>query len=576
MSSNVTYQSTRGGVKGLSFGEAVLMGLPLDRGLLVPSRIPTFSAAQLEAMELRWKKAAVGKRFQAVAFDVMRPYIGTDDMTDAELVKIVESSYATFRHADVTPVTDQGNGLFLLELFHGPTFAFKDVALQFLGNVFEHLLGKRSGDEARLTILGATSGDTGSAAMAGVRGKKGIECFILFPDGKVSPVQAKQMTTFPDANIHACPVRDADFDDCQNIVKALMAEAGFKGWARLGAVNSINWARILAQIVYYFHAYFQLREEGVVAGDGSGSGRISFSVPTGNFGDILAGFYAKKMGLPVEDLVVATNDNDILHRFFTTGTYRRDALKATIAPAMDISISSNFERFIYHMCGDDAAELKAYMDAFEATRSFTAKPALLAAVQAEMKSATSDEAQIRATIRSVYDGHSKTIVDPHTAVGVCAADQIYGRRAQAESKSATQPTPVVCLACAHWAKFPDAVLESLRESGETEASLRQKRPQGIVVLDGKPARREDIRNSKDDVRDRIYATLTDGRIKGLALPDGVAVSEDDLRLKGGDGGLFGSSVTPATAAGLAVAVAAIAAGFLYWRSSSSSSSSSSK
>ncbi len=317
------YISTRGGVEPVSFSQAVMMGLATDGGLLLPETIPQVDPDTLS----RW----AGLSFQELAVEVMLPYVG-DDLTRTELTDLVQRSYSTFQHPEVTPVVEAG-GRRILELFHGPTAAFKDVALQFLGNLFEFLLERSGG---RLNIVGATSGDTGSAAIYGVRGKARINIFILHPLGRVSPIQERQMTTVLDDNVHNIAIRGT-FDDGQRIVKSLFNDLDFKQEYHLGAVNSINWARVLAQVVYYFYAWGRMS-----AGDTSKA--ASFSVPTGNFGDIFAGFVAKRMGLPVDRLILATNRNDILTRFVASGEYRLADVHPTLAPSMDIAVASNFER----------------------------------------------------------------------------------------------------------------------------------------------------------------------------------------------------------------------------------------
>merc|ERR1719321_2280529 len=266
----------------------------------------------------------------------------------------MKESYSTFFHDDVVPVISLSD-FYMMELFHGPTFAFKDVALQALGNLYEYFLKRKS---RRLTVVGATSGDTGGAAIYGMRGKENVECFILFPQGRVSRIQQQQMTSVLDANVHCVGV-EGTFDDCQNIVKALFGDLDFKKEYGLGAVNSINWARIMFQITYYFHTYFKLYP--------ACNGSMSFSVPTGNFGDILAGYYAKRMGLPVKHLIVATNSNDILHRFLTNGNYDKYPVQATCSPSMDIGISSNFERYLYYLFGSDPSKLAQHMSDFNRT-----------------------------------------------------------------------------------------------------------------------------------------------------------------------------------------------------------------
>jgi len=432
-----TYTSTRS-VQKKSFDEAVLLGLASDGGLFVPSRVPVAPWKQWSALS-----------FPALAFAVARQFIPESVASPAELDAIVKASYANgkWRSDKITPVRQVGD-IQVLELFHGPTFAFKDVALQFLGNLFAHLLSRKQGDEAKITVLGATSGDTGSSAIHGLMGKRGVECVMLFPEGGVSPIQERQMTTVADANVHCVAVRGS-FDDAQDIVKAAFQDEPFRARYRLAAVNSINWARIMVQITYYFFAYFELKRAG------KSTDNLVFVVPTGNFGDILAGFYAKRMGLPIERLIVATNENDILDRFFRTGTYSRAAtVAATITPSMDIGVSSNFERFLYHMHNNDAAQTASLMRQFDTSKQFTVTPEILKRCQAEMGSFAVKDEGIRACILRVHekDGY---VLDPHTAVGVQAA---YLLRQQG---ALTAKHQVVCLATAHWAKFMPVVQKTL-------------------------------------------------------------------------------------------------------------------
>lgn len=326
------------------------------------------------------------------------------------------------------------------ELFHGPTFAFKDVALQMLGNFFEYFLQTGS-NGGRLAVLGATSGDTGSAAISGLRGKKGIDCIILFPNGRVSEIQERQMTTVPDKNIH-CVAIEGTFDDCQDLVKASFNTPAFRDKVHLGAVNSINWCRVLAQTTYYFWSYLRITD-----GDKNKKKQkeVHFSVPTGNFGDVLAGFYSKKMGLPIGKLIVATNENDILHRFFTKGEYHREDIAHSISPSMDICVSSNFERYLYHLAGNDAQTLAGWMKDFESTKELTLTGETLRKAQADFDSARADT---KTTLQTIKDYKEKYdyVLCPHSAVGVSAIHQL-----------SLVNESTVCLATAHDGKFPDAV-----------------------------------------------------------------------------------------------------------------------
>jgi threonine synthase len=418
------YISTRGGVEPIRFSQAVMMGLATDGGLLLPESFPEVAPATLK----QWS----GLPFQELAVEVMLPYVA-GDMTRDELSALVQRSYASFSHPEITPVVEAG-GSHILELFHGPTAAFKDVALQFLGNLFEFLLERSSG---HLNILGATSGDTGSAAIYGVRGQERIDIFILHPRKRVSPIQERQMTTVLDANVHNIAIRGT-FDDGQRIVKELFNDLEFKQAYSLGAVNSINWARILAQVVYYFYAW------GRVTGGDAGR-KVTFSVPTGNFGDIFAGYVASRMGLPVERLLLATNRNDILSRFVNTGVYEARSVHHTISPSMDIQIASNFERYLYYLVGEQPEKLRALMDDMAREGQIVIPEADRVKVSQLFQAVAVSEQETMDQIRETYE-QSGYILDPHSAVGVRAAREIPG---------------AVCLATAHPAKFGDAVKRAI-------------------------------------------------------------------------------------------------------------------
>lgn len=429
------YISTRGGVKPVTFTQAVMMGLATDGGLLLPETIPTIGAATLT----RWSQLS----FQELAVEVMLPFVG-DDISREELAALVQESYADFAHPEVAPVVTAGDTR-ILELFHGPTAAFKDIALQFLGNLFEFLLER---DGGQLNILGATSGDTGSAAIYGVRGKKRINIFILHPHKRVSPIQERQMTTVLDDNVHNIAIR-ATFDDGQRIVKALFNDLEFKQSHSLGAVNSINWVRILAQVVYYFYAW------GRTSG-GDTSQKATFSVPTGNFGDIFAGYIALRMGLPVECLVLATNSNDILTRFVHTGTYQTGKVHSTVSPSMDIQISSNFERYLYYLMDENPAEVCRLMNEMSTQGKLTVPAAKQAEVAKIFHAVAVSEEETLEQMRTTYQ-QSRYILDPHTAVGVKAA--------------ADRPT-AICLATAHPAKFAAAVRDAIEIEAPPPPSLQ--------------------------------------------------------------------------------------------------------
>jgi len=394
------YLSTRGGVQGLSFEDTLIAGLAEDGGLLVPDSLP-----QVRDQLPQWRNLS----YQELSLEIVRSFTG-GAIPEADLRGQIEQAYRSFTHPEVTPVRTLGR-LHLLELFHGPTFAFKDVALQLLGHLFEHVLKKR---RQPLRILGATSGDTGSAAIHGMRGHKDISVFMLHPKGRVSPVQERQMTTVLDANVHNIAVEGL-FDDAQHIVKELFGDLAFKTRHHLGAVNSINWARILVQIVYYFYAWGRVSRNSGEA--------VNFVVPSGNFGNVLAGHYARQMGLPIHRLVVATNENDILHRFFSKGEYHTAGVRQTLSPSMDIQISSNFERYLFDLSGRSPEQLRRWMQDFQETGCLTIEGERLQTAQATFGSARVDEAGTLRAIRETYEEYGY-LLDPHTAVGVEAAKQV--------------------------------------------------------------------------------------------------------------------------------------------------------
>ena len=409
------YVSTRGDAAPQSFSAAVLTGLAPDGGLLVPSFIPDVRD-RLDA----W----TGLPYPALAFEVLRLF---SDLPEDDLRALLQESYAGFAHPDVAPLVGVGP-LHVLELFHGPTLAFKDFALQFLGRLYAYLLARTGG---RLNIVGATSGDTGSAAIHAIRGRPRMRIFILHPHGRVAPAQERQMTTVLDENVFNVAVRGT-FDDCQAIMKRLFSDVPFKERLALGSINSVNWARVLAQIVYYFHAGLRLRA--------AGARGLRFAVPTGNFGDVLAGWFAWRMGLPITRLVLATNENDILSRYVATGTYRAGAVVPTLSPSMDIQVASNFERYLYYQAGGDGARVRALMADFARTGALT-----LARPDDVLVAGRGDTASTLAAIRDTWRDH-RYLLDPHTAVGV-----------QAAAAHLHPAEPMVCLATAHPAKFPDAI-----------------------------------------------------------------------------------------------------------------------
>ena len=419
--------STRGRAAALGFSDAVLAGLASDGGLYVPQTWPQVSAAEIAGF--------ANQPYARVAFDIISRFVD-GEIPDAALKKIIDDAYATFRHPSVAPLIEIAPGHFVLELFHGPTLAFKDVAMQFLARVMDHILAERG---ARATIVGATSGDTGSAAIEAFRGRATTDIFILHPENRTSPVQRRQMTTVLDDNVHNIALRGT-FDDCQTIVKGLFNNHRFRDGVKLSGVNSINWGRIVAQIVYYFTAAASL---------GSPHREVTFVVPTGNFGDIFAGYCAQRMGLPIRTLVIATNSNDILARTLETGRYETGTVTPTISPSMDIQVSSNFERLLFESIGRDASILQGLMDGLGQSGSFTVPAAGLAAMRKLFKANRASEADTAATIRRVK-AEADYLLDPHSAVGVHVASPLTGG-----------DTPVVTLSTAHPAKFPAAVKDAV-------------------------------------------------------------------------------------------------------------------
>ncbi|KAF2717881.1 tryptophan synthase beta subunit-like PLP-dependent enzyme [Polychaeton citri CBS 116435] len=549
------YLSTRGGSYDLSFEDVVLKGLASDGGLFIPEEIPSLPS--------NWQTSWKDLSFQDLATKIYSLYISEDEIPKQDLQQIINKSYETFRAQNITPVVtlDEGKKLHLLELFHGPTFAFKDVALQFLGNLFEYFLvrrnqGKQGAQRDHLTVIGATSGDTGSAAIYGLRGKQDVSVFIMHPKGKVSPIQEAQMTTVLDPNVHNLAV-EGTFDDCQDIVKALFSDEEINKTHRLGAVNSINWARILAQIVYYFHSYFS-----IVRKTDEASPKVRFVVPTGNFGDILAGYFAVRMGLPAEKLVIATNENDILYRFWKTGYYEKhpvegrqaeggieedgvkahsEGVKETLAPAMDILVSSNFERLLWFLAygvssvGEvnrrrmEAGEkVKNWLGDLKTKGGFGVDSTILDAAKSTFESERVSDKQTLDTIKATYrktlpasshqtngtadaalppptkgteqDGHY--ILDPHSAIGIAASLRSIAR--------APAGTEHVALATAHPAKFANAVELALKdEPGFTFAAVL---PDQFIGLEEKEKNVKGCKASWEEVR-KIVVEQVDAELK---------------------------------------------------------------
>lgn len=418
------YISTRGEAPALNFEEVVLTGLATDGGLYIPETLPTFSREEIAS----W----VGLSYEDLAFKVISPFVD-GEVNDADLKAIIAKSYSTFRHDAIAPLVQTGHNEWILELFQGPTLAFKDFALQFLGNLLDHILAKR---KQKVVVMGATSGDTGSAAIEGCRHCDNIDIFILHPHNRVSDVQRKQMTTVLSDNVYNIAL-EGNFDDCQNMVKASFRDQSFLPDGRqLVAVNSINWARIMAQIVYYFYSALAL---------GGPHRSISFSVPTGNFGDIFAGYLAKKMGLPIDQLIVATNANDILHRCISNNDHSKKELLHSLSPSMDIMVSSNFERLLFDAYGNNGDEIRQLMEDFK-SGSMTLRADVMAKIQHHFASYRLDDDKMIQVIADVYD-KTEYLLDPHTAIGVEAARQARN----------DQSTPMVCLATAHPAKFGEAI-----------------------------------------------------------------------------------------------------------------------
>ncbi|MBF9031438.1 threonine synthase [Rhodobacterales bacterium HKCCE3408] len=459
------YVSTRGAAPVLTFEEAMLTGLARDGGLYVPAEIPAMKAEDIAAL--------AGLSYEEVAFRVMRPFVG-DAFTDTEFGDLIARAYAGFGHAARAPLVQLQPNHFLLELFHGPTLAFKDFAMQLIGQLFEAALTRRG---ERVTIVGATSGDTGSAAMEAFRGLDAVEVFILYPHGRVSDVQRRQMTTVSEKNVHALALT-GDFDDCQARLKDMFNDFAFRDGVRLAGVNSINWARVLAQVVYYFTAAVSL---------GAPHRAVSFCVPTGNFGDIFAGYIAKRMGLPIEKLIVATNQNDILHRTLSSGDYAPTGVVPSISPSMDIQVSSNFERALFDAYGRDGRAVGQLMAELKAG-GFHVSQGALERLREDFASGRASEAETSAMIARAKAEFGELLC-PHSAVGVHVAQDHLGA------------TPLVTLATAHPAKFPDAV--------EDATGIRPALPPRMADLFDRPERitrvENDLARIEQLIRDEVMA-----------------------------------------------------------------------
>ncbi|MGB0968322.1 MAG: threonine synthase [Halocynthiibacter sp.] len=419
------YISTRGQAPELSFEDAMLTGLARDGGLYVPETVPTLTKAEIAEM--------AGKSYEDIAYRVMRPFVG-DSFGDDEFRTLINNAYAGFAHDARAPLKQLAPNHFLLELFHGPTLAFKDFAMQLIGQMFQAALTKRG---ERVVIVGATSGDTGSAAIEAFKGLDNVDVFIMFPEGRVSEVQRRQMTTPSESNVHALAVK-GDFDDCQARLKDMFNDHDFRDEVGLAGVNSINWGRVLAQVVYYFSSAVSL---------GAPHREVSFTVPTGNFGDIFAGYIAKKMGLPIKDLVIATNQNDILHRTMETGAYTKEGVSPSISPSMDIQVSSNFERALFDAYERDGDAIRSVMNDLSDSGSFTISQGAMEALREQFKSGRVSEEETSATIKDMLP-RSGEVLCPHSAIGVRIGDQHLSE------------VPMITLATAHPAKFPAAVKDA--------------------------------------------------------------------------------------------------------------------
>ncbi|NQZ14844.1 MAG: threonine synthase [Alphaproteobacteria bacterium] len=465
----MSYMSTRGGESGKTFTDVLLNGLAFDGGLFIPEHWPKFSEDDISHLS--------GVPYTDIAYKVTEQFIG-NAIDKADLKKILNEVYQKeFAHACVAPLVQVGPNAWVLELFHGPTLAFKDYALQLLGRLFDHVLEQRG---ERVTIVGATSGDTGSAAIEACRHCKNIDIFILHPEGRTSEVQRRQMTTIDAPNVHNIALKGT-FDDCQNLVKAMFNDKKFRGDMNLSAVNSINWARIMAQIVYYFTAAISL---------GSPSRPVSFAVPTGNFGNIYAAYAARQMGLPIKRLIIGSNRNDILTRFFETGAMKCEEVAPSLSPSMDIQISSNFERYLCDLVGRDTASLAKLMNSFKEKGTFSIGPEHMRKARSEFDARRCTDEQTQALMTACYK-ETGYILDPHTAVGLFAGMQVR------EDPS----VPLVSLACAHPAKFPDAVEKAVGIRPELPPHLSDlyDRTELFTVLDN------DLTRVQDFVRSNVIS-----------------------------------------------------------------------
>ncbi len=441
MMTEIKYLSTRGQESNLNFEDVLLSGLARDGGLYLPNTWPRFSNLELNEMK--------NLDYISLAEKIISPFVSKE--IRSKLYEMCRQVYSNFNHEEVVPIKKLDTNLYIMELFYGPTFAFKDYAMQFLANVFDYVLKEK---KKKILIVGATSGDTGSAALEAFKNNTNVDLFILFPNNKISTIQQKQMTTIFKKGCQSVAI-ETDFDGCQSIVKSLFSDLNFKDEVKLSAINSINWVRLIPQVVYYFYGAFKL---------GAPNKKVNFSVPTGNFGNIFAGWVAKKMGLPINTLICASNQNDILTRFFDSGTMERKCVKESYSPSMDIQVSSNFERLLFEMLGRDSDALNFYMEQFEKNKKFNIDKPMLERFNDDFTSFKVSDDGIIDEIKNTYN-KSKYLLDPHSAVGLRAA-----KTAISEGR-VDDKIPLISLACAHPAKFPKVTEKSLNFSPENPHSL---------------------------------------------------------------------------------------------------------
>ena len=439
--SEIKYLSTRGLESNLNFENVLLSGLARDGGLYLPDTWPSFSYSELNEMK--------DLDYISLAEKIISPFVGEE--IGSKIYKICKNVYSNFDHKEIAPIKKLDTNLYVMELFHGPTFAFKDYAMQFLAHVFDYVLKQ---NKNKILIVGATSGDTGSAALEAFKNNSNVDLFILFPNRKISSIQQKQMTTIFKKGCQSLAI-ETDFDGCQSIVKSLFNDLNFKDEVKLSAINSINWARLIPQIVYYFYGAFKL---------GAPNKKVNFSVPTGNFGNIFAGWVAKKMGLPIDKFICASNQNDILTRFFSSGTMERKLVEQSLSPSMDIQVSSNFERLLFEVIGRDSEALNFHMEQFEKNKRFNVDKSILKKFNDEFVSFKVCDTQIINEIKNTYN-KSKYLLDPHSAVGVSAAKTAISENRLDDN------IPLISLACAHPAKFPNVIEKSLNFSPKNPHSL---------------------------------------------------------------------------------------------------------